>query len=489
MMQKLSNNGKSLKYRATLQLRLTALIVIAVLVVMSGGIALDYRREFKRHLSALLASLEEQARALEVASLRIKDEAEFTEHVNDFCAQMNEYISPGHHILVLEKTGEVTIRARHHSGPEVELALLRADSNDSVVLLGKHKLAQVRLQRDDESMIIVAQYLDHMEGTLRVQLISRSLFAGVAAIAIILITYSFVNLWVIRPVRGLADAAKKWAARSFSARAIPFGPAEFHFLANEFNIMSEQLEKHELSRIAELEQARNIQMNLLPASNPTVTGLTIAAEYRPAEHVAGDLYDIFKLADAKTAFAVLDVCGHGISAALLTGVVKMSLHRRLTEEDNLSRAMELVNSDLLSCVLQGRFVTACVGIWNSDDHTWTYCAAGHPGGMLVSNGRAQSLNSTAPLLGVLSDADWATDIIRLSSGSKLFLYSDGVVEAGVADGRMEDFDLEKTLLQNMDSRLIEQVAAVMAEATCNTTVQSMDDATIVAFEVLPEPVQ
>lgn len=54
MMEKLCNYVKRLKHRATLQFRLTALIVIAVLVVLGGGIALDYRREFKRHLGTLL---------------------------------------------------------------------------------------------------------------------------------------------------------------------------------------------------------------------------------------------------------------------------------------------------------------------------------------------------------------------------------------------------------------------------------------------------
>ncbi|MHC4192580.1 MAG: PP2C family protein-serine/threonine phosphatase [Planctomycetota bacterium] len=489
MNERLNGCAKRSRHGATLQFRLTALIVLAVLLVLGGGIILDYHRESKRHFRALQASLEEQARALKVARSRIPQQTEFANHVDDFCAQMNEYISPGHHILVLDETGAVSIRARHHSGVDVERALLSAAPYESVISLGKHRLAQVRLEDDDGATFVLAQYLDHMEGILRTQLLSRGLFAGITAAAIILVSYLFINVWVIKPVASLATAARKWANRNFSARAVPFGPADFRFLASEFNVMSEQLENHERNRIAELEQARHIQTNLLPTSTPIVAGLALASEYMPAEHVAGDLYDIVELSYDRTAFVVLDVCGHGISAALLTGVVKMSLHRRLAEEHNLSRAMELVNSDLLSCVPEGRFVTVCVGVWNSSEGSWTYCAAGHPGGVLVSMGKARPLESTASLLGVLPDADWPTNTVSLSPGDRLFLYSDGVVEAGAAGGESEDFGLERVLLKGMDLGLTEQVATVTAEVARRAAGKNRDDATILAFEVLPEAAQ
>jgi sigma-B regulation protein RsbU (phosphoserine phosphatase) len=264
------------------------------------------------------------------------------------------------------------------------------------------------------------------------------------------------------------------------------GPADFRLLANEFNEMSERLEKHEHRRTAELEQARSIQANLLPTKKPEIPGLRIATEYRPAQHVAGDLYDIFSLSQGRICIAILDVCGHGISAALLTGVVKMSLHRRIAENSDLAEAMKHVNDDLLACTPEGRFTTACVGIWNQEDKSWTYCAAGHPGGLMLKQNRLKSLESTAPLLGVFSGTEWLTNSVSLSQGDRIFMYTDGVVEAGMAEGKSDAYDLEQVLEENVNLNLNEQVAAITSGMTSRNNGKVADDATIVAFEVLPE---
>lgn len=481
----------SLKRRghsATLQSRLTFLIVITVLVVLGVGIFIDYNLAYQRHLNATLAALEEQARALVVANSRISERIEFAGYVDDLCAQMNEHISPGHHILVLDATGKVAIRARHHSGAEVEEALLSSAPQDQILTVDGHRLAKVRLKDEDGITIIIAQYLDHMEKMLQAQVVSRSFVAGITALAIILLLFLVIRIWVIRPVNNLAGAAREWAGRNFSVRSIPMGPADFRLLADEFNSMSKELERHERNRIAELEQAKHIQSNLLPAKQPTVSGLHIATQYRPAQHVAGDLYDIFNLSNGKTCISVLDVCGHGISAALLTGVVKMSLHRRVAERKDLAFAMKLVNDDLLACTPEGQFATACVGIWNQKDQSWTYCAAGHPGGLLLTESNIESLESTAPLLGIQTGTNWSTNVVRLSPGDRVFLHTDGVVEVFSDEGKLEDYNLVKVLNDNRDLSLSEQVATIMAGTIRRSSGPIKDDATIVAFEVLPNPV-
>jgi sigma-B regulation protein RsbU (phosphoserine phosphatase) len=104
-------------------------------------------------------------------------------------------------------------------------------------------------------------------------------------------------------------------------------------------------------------------------------------------------------------------------------------------------------------------------------------------------GKARPLESTASLLGVLPDADWPTNTVSLSPGDRLFLYSDGVVEAGAAGGESEDFGLERVLLKGMDLGLTEQVATVTAEVARRAAGKNRDDATILAFEVLPEAAQ
>ena len=398
---------------------------------------------------------------------------------------MNDYISPGHHILLLDKKGNIAVRTRHHSGAEVEEALLAADPQEQILCIGKHKLAQVRRIDQDGTIIILAQYLDHMEEILESQLISRGITAAATAFVIIFLIYLVLNYWVIKPVTNLVTAAREWADRNFAARSTPTGPSDLHLLAEEFNSMAAQLERHEHNLTAELEQANQIQAKLLPTTQPNVPGLVVATEYRPAAHVAGDLYDIFKLPDGKTAIVIMDVCGHSISAALLTGVVKMSLHRRLAENDDLCVSMKLVNKDLLDCMPVGQFVTACVGIWDQKGRTWTYCGAGYHAGELLSHGKIKSLAATAPLLGVLTDdVAWKTEKISLSVGDRVFLYTDGVIEAGTPDNRLKISGLQKTLNSLADSSITEQVKSTMSQVIQHDAGIVKDDATIVAFEVL-----
>lgn len=472
----------SLPHWGSLRFRLTVSVVTAVLLVVAVGMIVDYRREYRVHAQALWASLEEQARGLKVARARIPDPQGFAQHVDELCAQMNDYVSPGHHILVLDGEGKVLVGSRYHSGPEVERALLSAGESQPILSVGSHELAQFRLKDSDGATIIVAQYLDHMEGVLRAQLVSRALAAGAIAIAIMALIYVAINLWVLKPFGRLAAAARRWSQRDFSSRCEESGPSDFRALAREFNSMAGELERHERRRTAELERAREIQRSLLPAFLPKVAGLTILADYRPTEYVAGDLYDVFDLPGDKTGVAILDVSGHGISAALLTGVVKMSLHRRLAEEDDLAQAIAHVNSDLLACVSEGQFVTACVGIWNSRDRTWTYCAAGHPGGMLLTAAGLRQLSPTGPLLGVLPEAQWSAESVPLEARSRLFLYTDGVIEAGRPDETFGNEGLARMLKRSAHSPAAEQIALVMDDVARRNADSSPDDATIVVLE-------
>jgi sigma-B regulation protein RsbU (phosphoserine phosphatase) len=162
----------------------------------------------------------------------------------------------------------------------------------------------------------------------------------------------------------------------------------------------------------------------------------------------------------------------------------MSLRRRLFEEDDLSKAMRLVNDDLLACTPEGHFVTACVGLWSQQDQTWTYCAAGHPGGLWFTQGYTTLLESTAPLLGVLEETSWPIETVKLSSGDRVFLYTDGIVESGLAEDEVKDYDLQKVIHDCFNLDLNKQVATIMAGAAQRSCGQMKDDATIVAFEVL-----
>ncbi len=232
----------------SLRLRLSLSIVGIVLTVALVSMVVDYVREYRTHRQDTISSLAEQAHALQLARMNLPDEQSFAGYVNEFCAQVNENISPGHHVLVVNPEGGILASTRHHSGAEVEHALLTAGPSDAILSVDGRGLAQARLADDEGYTIIVAQYLDHMQRILRGQLISRAVSVGVAATAIIALVFVTMSRWVLEPISHLQAAIKAWSDRRFSVRSKVTGPADIRILASEFNVMAERIERYEAER-------------------------------------------------------------------------------------------------------------------------------------------------------------------------------------------------------------------------------------------------
>ena len=466
--------------------RLTFLIIITVFLGTGIGIYLDYRREYSVHTDELFDSLLDEAKALSLSRTYISDPVQFTAYADRLCSQINESVSPGHHILILNPDGSVLVDAVHHSGDEATGSLLATTEPRSIVPVGGRQLVQVRLKDPDGSTIIVAQYLDVIHQILRAQLINRAVTLGIVAVALAVLITLLINGWVMNPVARLMSAATAWTARNFAARSEVTGPPDLRVLADAFNAMASGLEHVERNRQAELDRARQIQSNLLPSSIFPIPGISLTALFRPAASVAGDLYDVFPLPDGRAAIFILDVAGHGFSAALLTGVVQMSVQRRLTEFDNLSQTARAVNHDLLKCSAQGAFVTLCVGIWKPSERTWTYCGASHAGGVLIQGGKLTPLPSTGPLLGIMADAEWTQTEMKLHDGDRVILFTDGVTDAGEPSDPLGSQGLEQLLSESSYLPLDGQMRLVANKALRRCGDSYCDDVTMVGFEVLPE---
>lgn len=483
------HRSKRLPLRSSLRLRLTLAVTFIVLATGGVGIYIDYKRESSARLAEVRSSLLTQAHALDVALRGVSDgdKKKMTRMVTSFRNRIEKNIGPGHHILVVDTTGDVIAEARHADDDfdEEDDAILEAQDN-SVISVAGETLAVTRLKDHDGDEIIMARHLDEPLRELRQEMRSRILQIAVAAGEVLVLIFLAIHFWGTRHVTALAKVARDWSDRNFSARAQATGPSEFRLLAEEFNGMAVELERHEERGRLELAHAKSIQSRLLPATIPGMACLRVVAEYHPAAGVAGDLYDFFLLPQDRVAVAILDVAGHGISAALLTGVVKMSLRYRLGEQADLARAVSLVNEDLLACTTSEKFVTACVGVWDPRARAWTYVAAGHHGGTLVSSGGVEQLGSTGPLLGVTGEGIWAARTVTLSVGDRLFLYTDGLPEAGAPDHALGIAGVGDVLKPSGGEPLPAQAANLIQAAMARSGGRPEDDLTLLAMEVLPE---
>ncbi len=478
-----SRGGATLVPRGgALPAKLALAIILIVMGVLSVGIAYDYRSERRIHFDEQRRKLMDRASGLAIAFHLINDRQEFVRFVHELGRRSEDPKELNRYVLVLSPKGEIVAEQAAVESPALRERLISENWRDSQI--PGHEIAQARLSTADGYTFITAEYMDRVQSMLHEEVLSRLITSAIVAISIVVVVYLMMSLYVLSPLARIRQAAKSWSRREFGQHVKASGSREIQALSEDLNSMADLLKAYEQRRDEEIEQARQIQANLMPTALPAVSGLALTTAYSPAEIVAGDLFDVFPVNEDVTAVAILDVSGHGISAAMLTGIVKMALHHHLSQERSIVAAMEAVNADLLSCVVSGQFVTLCLGLWDRRQRTWTYVSAGHPGGVLQSAQGCELLGATGPLLGVLDEPIWHSSVLTLRPGDRLFLFTDGVFEAGKPEGGLEEEGLRQLLFSLRDLSMPQQVHRVMDEVRRQSGPQAQDDSTIVALEVL-----
>ena len=171
----------------------------------------------------------------------------------------------------------------------------------------------------------------------------------------------------------------------------------------------------------------------------------------PARAFTGDFYFV-RHADDRFLFALGDVAGKGLNAALVMAMIQEELER--TSCDDPSADMMRLHTFLKPLIPQNRFATAVVG-YVSDDGAVKLANAGHcPPILLRADGSVEEVSSTGPVLGVLSSSQWRTFETTLRRGESLVLYSDGVIETRAENG--EEFGTGRLVgaLNGNDSKAI-----------------------------------
>jgi sigma-B regulation protein RsbU (phosphoserine phosphatase) len=186
----------------------------------------------------------------------------------------------------------------------------------------------------------------------------------------------------------------------------------------------------------DLQIAREIQTWLLPGAPPQIPGLAIAYSTCPANTVAGDYYDVFprpgKTPDEnRVIFAVADVAGKSIPAAMLMATFQASLKTLSTTPASLPELVAGMNKYACSNSQGGlRFTTAFLAEYDPARRLFTYINAGHNQPILRRNGGLiERLDIGGLPLGIQADAKYESASVALASGDWLVIFTDGLVEA------------------------------------------------------------
>jgi phosphoserine phosphatase RsbU/P len=204
----------------------------------------------------------------------------------------------------------------------------------------------------------------------------------------------------------------------------------------------------------DLEIAKDIQSWLLPGAPPQIPGYGVAYATRPANTVAGDYYDVILRPGAtagedRILFAVADVAGKSIPAAMLMATFQASLRTLASSHEPLDQLAREINRYACSNSQEGRrFTTAFLAELDPATGEIAYVNAGHNVPILRrKSGLIERPEAGGIPIGVLPESAYEVGKTRLDPGDWLIIFTDGVVEAENAAG--EDYD-EPRLVRLID---------------------------------------
>ena len=257
----------------------------------------------------------------------------------------------------------------------------------------------------------------------------------------------------------------------------------FAYVAAEMTVANE---RRLLSIENELEVARQLQLSILPTSIPEVGNLRIAVAYRPMANVAGDFYEFIPVDPKRAGFLVADVTGHGVPAALIASMIKVAAQSIVACADDPREVLRGLNR-ILSPQLRNQLVSAAYLWLDTENHLASYSAAGHPPLLLWRNGSMERIESNGLLFGVIADPDYPVCAMRVASGDRFLLCTDGVIEPENQHGNcFGDRKLEQIIREHESHSPSELSDQILSEIDLwqSTSQSQQDDITLIVIDVL-----
>ncbi|MGH9655925.1 MAG: PP2C family protein-serine/threonine phosphatase [Bryobacteraceae bacterium] len=283
------------------------------------------------------------------------------------------------------------------------------------------------------------------------------LFDVVIAIAILFLLVELVAAFigislgrrVTRTVNQLHEGTRRVIRGDFTHRIPVRTRDQIGELAGSFNQMSGNLQRllaveKEKERLqTEIEIAREVQNQLYPKEAPPMCGLKLTVRCDPARMVSGDYYDYQAISKSELAFAIGDVAGKGISAALLMATLQASLRGQIARYQPRNGAgfpvatlVSLLNGQIYELTSLEKYATFFFGLFDEPTRTLTYTNAGHLPPLLFRGNEVISLDSNGTIVGAFPWASYGEDRLTFEPGDLLVCYTDGITEPENAYGEM-----------------------------------------------------
>lgn len=221
-----------------------------------------------------------------------------------------------------------------------------------------------------------------------------------------------------------------------------------YILLLEKNLAFKKLEEYQKSLSAELGEAASYVKSLLP--KPLSGKITTSWRYIPSAQLGGDAFDYHWIDSDHFVFYLLDVCGHGVGAALLSVTIMNVLRTHTLANTNFldpAKVLSSLNDSFQMEAHNNMFFTIWYGVYNKINRQIAYASGGHPPAILVDceadgTKKINELRVPGLVIGAMPNVQFRTSDCFVRPNSRLYLFSDGIYELSKPDGTMlqlEDF--------------------------------------------------
>lgn len=273
------------------------------------------------------------------------------------------------------------------------------------------------------------------------------------------------------------------------------GSIEYDNEEKAYNLIrtNTQLKKYTAQIQADIGRARLVQEKFLPnvINMPFKDRVDWASCYIPAVEVGGDYFDVKKTKENKIAILFSDVCGHGMSAAFITAILKTTFHTWAERGELLEDLIRELNSNLYRLTPDDSFSAVFVTLYDPSTGRLDYINGGHhpepwfiPG---QKDSQIRALNKARNMiLGIMEDIDIVISHEVLGPGDIILITSDGVIESQNIDGENYGIEQFEEFLENRRGSFAEElVSSIIKEIEIfSKDTEPGDDRTVLAFRIM-----
>jgi sigma-B regulation protein RsbU (phosphoserine phosphatase) len=250
----------------------------------------------------------------------------------------------------------------------------------------------------------------------------------------------------------------------------------------------ERIAQQERRLEQDLRLARELQIRLLPPCCPVLPHAELAAKFKPARTIGGDLYDFISYADggdSRVGVAIGDVSGKGAPAAIYAALASGFLRSHAVERPGASQMLSAINASLSARPIEAQYVAMTYAIWEEKGRVLHIANSGLPRPIYCHHGRVERVEATGLPLGLFAVAEYDEVTYHGHPGDVFVFFSDGIIDATNREGKLFGRErVEEVVARNCDRSADDLVTAIFRAVEEHAAGNDpFDDETVVAIKV------